>query len=521
MKPLPYVLIIALTFLGNAANAGAAEADAATCRPDILIIMPDQMRGDCLSALEHPVLRTPQLDGLARQGVLFRRAYTPVPSCIPARYAMLTGLSPSDSGVVGYAAKKITTPTMPGTLAEAGYSTVLVGRNMHQLAASGSCGYQKRVLGSTYTSNDEYDSFLRKAAPDSGGIRNIIDKKLKIDCNGWRSEPWPLKRELHPTAWVVAESRKAVADTPKDRPLFLTSSFYAPHPPLFPPEKEFDYYYSHESLPEAARGDWEDERLLEAAKGTMHHVRLEGEVLRRAQAGYFGLVENLDTEIGPLVRDFKARSESAGRPWVIVVTSDHGEMLGDHDLFRKCEPLEGSANIPLIIVGSKQLGFKAGSRSHRPVCLEDIMPTLLTLAGLPVPRVVSGVNLVPGLRGADRMIREILHFEHSPCYSRPQAFHALTDGRFKYIWRPASGLELLFDLNADPRELHDLARTPSQAATLKKWRECLIARLADRPEGFVQDGKLVPDRPYASRNSRTPTLNATNKDPGASTRLMN
>ena len=514
MKTLPYVLIIALTFLGNATNARAADTDTntKTSRPDILIIMPDQMRGDCLSALKHPVLRTPQLDGLARQGVLFRRAYTPVPSCIPARYALLTGLSPSDSGVVGYGAKKITTPTMPGTLAEAGYSTVLVGRNMHQLESSGSCGYQKRILGSTYLSNDAYDNFLRQAAPDSGGIRNIIGK-LKIDCNGWRGEPWPLERELHPTAWVVSESRKTVADTPKDQPLFLTSSFYAPHPPLFPPKKEFDYYYNHKSLPKAARGDWAGEIAPQVAKqrGAAHHVRLEGDVLRNAQAGYFGLIENLDTEIGPLVRDFKARSESAGRPWVIVVTSDHGEMLGDHDLFRKCEPLEGSSNIPMIIVGSKELGFKAGSRSHQPVCLEDIMPTLLTLAGLPVPPVLSGVSLVPSLRGEDQTIREVLHFEHSTCYSKQQAFHALTDGRFKYIWRPDDGLELLFDLDADPRELHDLARVPSQAATLQKWRDRLIARLADRPEGFVQDGKLVSGRPYARLNSCTPKLGGTNE----------
>ncbi len=165
-------------------------ATAKPSRPDVLVIMPDQMRGDCLSTLKHPVVQTPQLDGLAEEGVLFRRGYTPVPSCIPARYALLTGLCPNDSGVVGFAAKKITTPTMPGTLAGAGYATVLVGRNMHQLGSSGSCGYQKRILGSTYRSNDDYDQFLRQAAPESGGIRHIIGKQLKIDCNGWRAEPW-------------------------------------------------------------------------------------------------------------------------------------------------------------------------------------------------------------------------------------------------------------------------------------------------------------------------------------------
>jgi arylsulfatase A-like enzyme len=92
-------------------------------RPDVLVIMPDQMRGDCLSILDHAAVRTPHLDELARQGALFRRAYTTVPSCIPARHALLTGLFPQTSGVVGYAGRRISSPTMPQSLRDAGYAT--------------------------------------------------------------------------------------------------------------------------------------------------------------------------------------------------------------------------------------------------------------------------------------------------------------------------------------------------------------------------------------------------------------
>jgi len=502
------ITILCVILLASFLTSFAAASN--TLRPDILILMPDQMRGDCLSVLEHPAVRTPQLDGLAKEGVLFRRAYTTVASCIPARYSLLTGLCPDDSGVVGYAAKKITTPTMPGTLAKAGYATVLVGRNMHQPKSSGTCGYQKRVLGSTYHSNDEYDQFLRKAKPESGGIRQVIGKELKIDCNGWRSETWPLDRKLHPTAWVVTESQKIVKATPQETPLFLTSSFYAPHPPLFPPGKEFEYYYNHKSLPKSFRGDWVDYSALKKGghNGTSHHIHLVGEVLRNAQAGYFGLIEQLDTEIAPLIRDFKARSKAAGRPWVIILTSDHGEMLGDHGLFRKCEPLEGSANIPFIIAGSRDLGFKSGSLNYQPVCLEDIMPTVLTLAGVPVPSILSGESLVPSLRGKEQVVREVLHFEHSPCYSQQQAYHALTDGHYKYIWRPTSGRELLFNLDKDLQELRDLSKNPEHATALEKMRERLIQCLAKRPEGFVVDGKLVAGRPYKSLNSCTPQRKA-------------
>src|SRR5213082_226174 len=106
--------------------AGTAKAVVEPSQPpDVLLIMPDQMRGDCLSARAHPVVRTPNLDRLARDGALFRSAYSTCPSCIPARYSLLTGLYPQTSGVVGFKGKPISQPTLPQLLAKAGYSTIL------------------------------------------------------------------------------------------------------------------------------------------------------------------------------------------------------------------------------------------------------------------------------------------------------------------------------------------------------------------------------------------------------------
>jgi len=496
----------AMTAAGAAAvfcrQAFAAVAEEPV-KPDILLIMPDQMRGDCLSILGHPAVRTPQFDALAKEGVLFRRAYTTVASCIPARYALLTGLSPQTSGVVGFKAKPFSTKPFPELLVKAGYSTVLVGREMHQVRESGTCGYQKTILGTTYVSNDEYDAFLRKAAPESGGIQALV-AKTGLGYNDWRAKPWPLADEMHPTAWVVARSREIVTETAVDHPLFLTASFYAPHPPLFSPKKYFDKYMK-QNLLEPAKGDWVDWKNIPTKGDNQgHRVLLEGEVLRAAQSGYFGLIEHLDNQVAPLISEFKVRSEKAGRPWVIVLTSDHGEMLGDHGYFRKCEPYEGSSNIPFIIAGSPSLGFKPGLRINQPVCLEDIMPTLLALAGTKNPAPVNGVNLFPVLRGQEQVVREWLHFEHAPCYSQAQAYHALTDGRFKYIWRPADGQEQLFDLDKDPVEEHDLARdTGASAGILKIWHARLVERLAGRPEGFSKDGALIRGRPYGPLNKGT------------------
>jgi arylsulfatase A-like enzyme len=179
-----------------------------------------------------------------------------------------------------------------------------------------------------------------------------------------------------------------------------------------------------------------------------------------------------------------------------VFVTDHGEMLGDHGYFRKCEPYEGSANIPFIIAASPDLGFKPGLRCYQPVCLEDVMPTLLKLAGVALPKPMDGVNLAPTLRGGKGAIRPWLHLEHAPCYSKQQAFHALSDGHYKYIWRPLDGSEQLFNLDDDLREEHDLSKVPAEQAALEKWRERLIKQLVGRPEGFSDGKKLIAGRPY-------------------------
>jgi arylsulfatase A-like enzyme len=409
---------------------------------------------------------------------------------------LLTGLFPQTSGVVGYAARPLSSVTMPQLLGDAGYATVLVGRNMHQVPRTEPYGYQTRVLGTTYGEGDGYDVYLKDAGSHAEGLRKMV-ADLGLSLNGWQAKPWPLADDQHPTAWVVRQAREIVAHSAAAKPLFLTASFVAPHPPLFPPKKYFDHYYFSASLPPAAHGDWVDWPAL-SPKGDRagQRVLLEGEPLRAAQAGYFGLIEQLDDEIALLVEEFKTRSSQAGRPWLIWVIADHGEMLGDHGYFRKCEPFEGSANIPFLVTGSAELGFRSGLRSFEPVCLEDVMPTLLELAGVPEREGLDGVSLVPVLRGENREIRPWLHLEHAPCYGKAQAFHALTDGHFKYIWRPADGTEHLFDLDSDPREEHDLSKSDADRQTLETWRATLTQRLADRPEGFSDGTRLIPGRPY-------------------------
>ena len=476
-------------------------------RPNILFIMPDQMRGDCLSLEGHPVMTTPVIDSIGGAGVHFRRAYTTCASCIPARRALLTGLHPATTGVVGYEdGVPIGTATLPELLREGGYRTVLAGRHMHQYPYNRPYGFDERVLGSTYITDDQYAAFLAAEAPALGGIRGI-----GLSHNGAHARSWPLAEHLHPTNWVVARAREALAaheaiassgTTPSGAnppggagPLFLCASFFAPHPPLFPPAHHFDSIHRRE-LPPAAIGSWETPPRSAGMGVDAHRTILQGEALRQVQSGYYGLIEHLDSQLYWLLHEFEQASRRAEREWMVVFTTDHGELLGDHYLFRKCEPYEGSSRIPFLISGSRGLGFAGGRVSDVPVCLEDLMPTLLDAAGLPVPGDLDGRSLVPILRGTGSIDREYVHGEHAPCYDDEQAYHALFGPRMKYVWRPATGTEELFDLAADPDELVNLAAV--QPDVTAAWRRRLVERLAGRPEGFVHDGTLVPGRPYPS-----------------------
>jgi arylsulfatase len=494
-------LICLLLLLASDSDHLIASDNTAT-RPDILLIMPDQMRGDCMTSVGHPVVRTPTIDKLAREGTLFRHAYSTCPSCIPARFSLLTGLYPSSSGVVGFKGKAITFPTLPRLLDQAGYHTILIGRCMHQVPKDEAYGYEKEILGSTYVNDDEYDNYLKQAAPETGGIGPLI-KKLGISANGWRANPWPLNEDLHPTAWTVRQARKILHDTPTDKPVFLTTSFFSPHPPLFPPKRIYDFYFN-QKLPAPAHGDWVRwDRLTPEGNQQGDRVLLEGGALRAAQAGYFGLIEFLDEQIAPLIADFKARSTKAGHAWLIAFTTDHGEMLGDNGYFRKCEPYEGSANIPFILTGSAELKLKSGVVSDQLVCLEDLMPTFLAAANATASHKMDGLNLLPLLQGQTRSTRTTLHFEHAPCYNRPQAFQALTDGHYKYIWRPDDGSEQLFNLDKDAHEEHDLGKRSSDTGTLTKWRATMALLLADRPEGFSDGKRLIAGRPYPPLQTQT------------------
>jgi sialidase-1 len=453
--------------------------------PNILFIHTEHHRGDSLGCEEHPVLLTPTMDTIAYQGARFRHFYSACPSCIAARRSMLTGQLPQTHGLVGYqdGLEWDGVPTLPGLLRDRGYQTVHIGRSMHQHPSRKGYGFEWMEIG------EDYMAWLSDQNPRHG-IEDWFGSGVMH--NDWTARPWHLDEDLHQTNWTVERALRFMERRDPSRPFFLSLGFTAAHPPFQPPAFYFERYL-RTGVPDPALGDWaQPPRLDEMGSEdyvAAHRINLPPEAHRSMQAAYYGLLNHVDDQLRRLINPVKGIRH--GDDTIIILTSDHGEMLGDHYRFRKSVAYEGAARVPFLISAPESFGIGRGSVIDAVATHADLMPTLLEMLGIPIPGSVDGLSLYPHLRGElPDAWRDALHIEHAPNHQ------CLTDGAEKYIWWPGDGREHLFDLKQDPHELHDLSSDAGAAAKLDTWRERLIERLRARPEGFVQEGRLVAGCPY-------------------------
>jgi len=467
-------------------------------RSNIILIMADQWRGDCLSIDDHPIVQTPHLDQLALSGARFEHAYSATPTCIPARAALYTGLGQRTHGRIGY---RDGVPwdypvTIAGEFTRHGYQTQAIGK-LHVYPERSQMGFQNVILHDGYLhfarrrdhSYELMDDYLPWLRDHAGSDADYFDHG--VNCNSTVARPWDKPEHLHPTNWVVSQAIDFLRRRDPRKPFFLFMSFHRPHPPYDPPAWAFEHYLA-QSMPDPAVGDWV-EAFAPYANDHLHNSHVahhDPRTLHRAQAGYYGHMTHIDHQINRF-REVLQEYELHETTYICFV-SDHGEMLGDHHLQRKGYPYEGSARVPLILVGPPGSGILAG-QAHAPVIeLRDVMPTLLECAGFPVPRGIEGYSFLPIARGVSSPWRQYLHGEHTLF---DQSVQWLTDGQEKYVWFSGTGREQFFDLREDPRELRDLAGQESGADRLLSWRRVLIDELGGREEGFTDGTDLISGRP--------------------------
>jgi arylsulfatase A-like enzyme len=463
-------------------------------RPNILLILADQHRGDCLGIEGHPVLQTPHLDSIGGVGAHFRRAYSESPTCIPARRTLMSGQAPAIHGMVGMTGGVAWDPphTLAGELTRAGYQSEMIGK-IHLYPHRKRYGFERMQLAdSTRGADNDYLRWLDGAFP-----KDRWAMAHGVTPNGFIGRPSHLPETHTHAFWCATQAIEFLETRDPEAPFFLNVSFIDPHPPFSPPQFFYDRYVGKQ-LPEPVIGDWAP-RFDRVTKGLdpelmlNRRARLDPETLHYCRAAYYGLINHVDSQVGRIMqymRDSRLMDNT-----LILYTADHGEMLGDHHMYSKARGLEPSARVPFLIRAPRAMGLPPGAKIDQPVGLQDVMPTLLDAAGLPTPDSCTGHSVLPLIRGQSDGWRTHLHGEHSRRYSESESQHFLADGHGKYIWFSQTGDELLFDLDADPQERHNLLFEPDAQARVAPWRAQLVEALRDRPEGFVDGDRLVSGRP--------------------------
>jgi len=416
-------------------------------RPNIVLVMADQLAATF--ALGHPVVRAPHLEGLAAAGTSFRSAYCASPLCAPSRSAMLAGRPPSAIGVYDNAAElPAATPTIAHVLRAQGYHTALAGK-MHFVGPDQLHGFEERLTTDVYPAGFDWTPDWR--LPSAERLSWYHNMNGVLDT-GVREAAMQTAYDDE-VCFRAVERIRELSLRPDRRPFFLVASFTNPHDPWEVRRRHWDAYRDDEiDLPAVApipreEADPHSIRLREMS-GIDDRPLTEAEVLH-ARHGYYAAITYMDELVGRVLGAIAATG--LAEETVVVFTADHGEMAGERGLWFKMSFLDGSARIPFVWRGP---GIVCQSVPG-PVSHLDLAPTLAQMAGAePMESAFAGRSLLPALGGADVPEGVVTSEYLAEGVTAPAVM--VRRGRHKLVRCPGDP-DLLYDLEADPRELYDLA----------------------------------------------------------------
>ena len=458
--------------------------------PNVLLICVEHWPGSFLGCDGHPVLMTPTLDELAASGVRFTRAYSATPTCIPARRALMTGTTSKTHGdrVFNETLPMPDMPTLAQCFRDAGYQAYAVGK-LHVYPQRDRIGFDDVVLNEEGRHHlglgaDDYELFL--AAEGYAGQEFAHG----MCTNDYVARPWHLPEYVHPTNWTVREMCRTIKRRDPTRPAFWYMSFHTAHPPLTPLNVYMDMY-RHIEIDQPYIGRWaqNEEDLPYAIRfQRTQWSKFNDAQIRLARQAFYARCTHVDHQIRLVVGMLS--EEGLLDNTIIMFVGDHGDMLGNHGLCIKSVFYENSTRIPLFLVPTaayERVGHH--QVDDRIAELRDVMPTLLDLAGIPIPGTVEGLSLLSDTR------REYLYGEH---YEDDQATRMIFDGRYKLIYYPVGNRKQLFDLENDPCELVDLAGRSDLAEVKTTLTSRLIENLYDSDRQWITGDRLtgLPDKEY-------------------------
>ena len=542
--------------------------------PNILLLVTDQFRYDALSPTVTPNLyhlaTNTSSDGRLRT-TQFVNAYSSTPTCTPARAALLTGKSPWNHGMLGYFkavdCEEYAT-TLPSVLKDLlGYDTVVVGKNHFGTKPTNSTttesnednnplerrfvdhGYQFMELYDGLTEiPDDYDEFFHKMLPGEDPLATC-----HLGWNDWEACPYKFEEYLHPTSWTTREAldildKKLGGTGNRERPLFLKVSYHRPHSPYDPPKRLWDKHqqraknHSNNNIePNYTRNigsdpsSWDREYCTKDVQDAAWHGDPGNEASLRSRAAYLANAEFVDEGIGQILERLKQHGQEDNT--FVVWLSDHGDMNGDHNLWRKGYPWEASSHINLVMkLPSRLLENLPNEPKKNPnksktylkrtiatvsdavVEIRDVAPTIYDLLGIlnnvtRMDPMMNGKSLFSILQRRSKSVRSHLDLEHSIVYDDRIHWNAIV-GRvpntiqnpdpnctlYKYIFFAGYGNEQLFCLSEDPLEQHNLLNSSHYETIQSYWRTTMAQNFKNEGRG---EHWVYPNGSLAIRTSGT------------------
>jgi choline-sulfatase len=440
-------------------------------KPNFLIVMVDQLSALFLRAYGHKVVKTPTLDRLAGEGVVFESAYSPSPLCAPARATFMSGLLASLTGVYDNAAEfPSSIPTFAHHLRLAGYRTCLSGK-MHFVGPDQLHGLEERLTTDIYPADFGW-------TPDWRLRQERIDWWYHNMTSVKQAGIAEITNALEYDDEVAFQATRRIYDHARyDRnsPLCLVVSFSHPHDP-YAARPQFWNLYRDDDIDEPAvapipYGDLDphSRRLWDAA--AMDDFDITRQDVMNSRHGYYANISYIDDKVSGLLATLHATG--LAEDTIVVFTSDHGDFLGERGLWYKMSFLEPAARVPLIVHWPQRFRPR---RVSMPASIADVMPTLVDLAGggaesAELVSAVSGRTLVPWLDGAKEDDSATVYGEYlAEAVVAPMFM--IRRGRWKFICCETDP-DQLFDLKSDPHELVNLAKEPEHHDLLANLRaEC-------------------------------------------------
>ena len=442
-------------------------------RPNILVVMADQLAPHFTGAYGHAVAKTPNLDRLASRGMRFDAAYCNSPLCAPSRFSFMSGQLISRIAAYDNASEfRATVPTFAHYLKALGYRTCLSGK-MHFVGPDQKHGFEDRVTTDIYPSDfawtpdwEAHDERIDKWYHNMQTVKEsgLANATFQIDYDdevGFAAKRW---------LFDYARDKSGGAS---DAPFAMVASFIHPHDPYVARPEWWNLYTDDEIdmpdfVPPMEQQDAFSRRLMDGIEAS--YVPLTDEEVRRARRAYLANVSYFDSKIGELVQTLEEIGELDNT--IVVVTADHGDMLGERGLWYKMNFFEHSARVPLVMAGPE---ISTGSAANA-CSLVDLLPTFLEIAGgdeklLGEP--IDGRSLMPLARGEQGEVDEAIG-EYC-AEMTPWPVFMIRRGSMKYIHCDVDPPQL-YDLAKDPLEKVNLADDPGYADASKAFAEEVAGR---------------------------------------------